>query len=262
MTVPVVDKSSPIPLYYQIAEWIRELIKSGRLKPGDQLPSERELVDQSEVSRMTVRQALAYLIREGLLVARPGIGTFVADPKLAHTVLHLLGFTEEMMRRGGMVSSRVLEQTVVVPPTGVATALRLRPGEQAVKIVRLRRVAGTPMLLETIYVPAALSPGLEHEDLDTGSLYALLEQHYGLSLNHAQETLEATTANEYEGDLFGIPPGTAMILVEGTTYLRGGQPVEYFKAVYRGDRFKFQFESQRNGVTEVAGASNVSVVLV
>lgn len=92
------DKSSPIPLYYQLAELIRERIQSGELKPGDQLPSERDLSEQVAISRMTVRQAVAYLVREGTLVVKPGVGTFVAEPKLTYDALHLLGFTEEMIR--------------------------------------------------------------------------------------------------------------------------------------------------------------------
>ena len=118
------QKNSPIPLYYQLAEVLREKIRVGELKPRAQLPSERELSDTYQISRMTVRQALAYLIREGNLVARQGLGTFVAEPKLAYDALHLLSFTEEMMLEGAEPASQVLEQAIVIPPEAVAADLR------------------------------------------------------------------------------------------------------------------------------------------
>ena len=256
------DKVSPIPLYYQLAELIREQIESGELKPGDQLPSERELGERADISRMTARQAVAYLVNQGTLVARPGVGTFVVEPKLTHDALHLLGFTEEMIHKGWAATSRVLEQTLVTPPPPVTTWLELKPGEPAVKIVRLRLSQDVPLLLETIFLPAALCPGLESEDLGAKSLYTLLEQRYGLRLERARQTFESTTANEYEARLFGITPGAPMILLEGVTYGSQGRPLEYFKAVYRGDRFKFELDSYRNDLSyELSGTQRVSLAL-
>jgi GntR family transcriptional regulator len=257
-----VSKRSPVPLYYQLAEWLRERIRSGELAPGDQLPADRELAEHAGISRMTARQAIAYLVRDGTLIVKPGIGTFVAEPKLAYDALHLLGFTEETMRHGGAVSSRVLEQTIVTPPAIVAAALELRPGEAAVKIVRLRSAGETPVLLETSFVPASGCPGLEEADLETQSLYLLLDLRYGIRLQRARQTIEATVANEYESDLFGIAPGTPMLLLEGVTYADGDRPAEYFKAVYRADRIKFELESRRDaGHGSITTAPQMSVVL-
>ena len=111
-----IRKDTPVPLYYQLAEQIREQIESQELVPGSQLPSERDLADRYGISRMTARQALTYLVRQGRLMVRPGIGTFVAEPKLTHNTLHLLGFTEEMLAHGQAPSSRVLEQALVELP--------------------------------------------------------------------------------------------------------------------------------------------------
>lgn len=255
------DKGSPVPLYYQLAEHIRELVRAGALRPGDQLPSERLLSEQHAISRMTVRQAVTYLVREGALVARHGLGTFVAEPKLTYDALHLLGFTEEIVRRGGTSVSQVLTQRCESPPPRVAAELRLPEGEPAVKLVRLRRSDDVPLLLETTYIPAARCPGLEQADLAAESLYAILERRFGVRLGRSRQRLEATVANDYEAELFGIPPGTAMILVEGVTYDERGEPVEYFKAVYRGDRVTFAFESERGAAREAAGMPRLSVVL-
>jgi len=107
-----------------------------------------------------------------------------------------------------------------------------------------------------------LCPGLEHAELSGQSLYSLLEQQYNLPLKWTRQTLEGTTANDYESDLFTIEPGTAMILVEGVTYTDQDQPVEYFKAIYRGDRFKFELESRRDTTGQgLSGTSRINVVL-
>jgi GntR family transcriptional regulator len=255
------NKRSPVPLYYQLAERIGEQIRSGELRPGDQLPSERLLSERLAISRMTVRQALAYLVREGTLVARHGLGTFVAEPKLTYDALHLLGFTEEVMRRGGTAVSQVLEQARVPLPRGVAEGLGQQAGAQAAKIVRLRRVGSMPLLLETTYVPEALCPGLEQEDLASQSLYALLERRFGVRLAHARQRLQATVANAYESQLLGVPLGAAMLLVEGVTYDEQRRPAEYFKAIYRGDRVTFAFESERGSAHEPSASPRLSVVL-
>jgi GntR family transcriptional regulator len=255
-------KNSPIPLYYQLAERLQEQIRSGELRSGEQLPSERELSEQVGVSRMTARQAVAYLAREGLLEVKPGVGTFVAEPKLAYDALHLLGFTEEMACRGVGVTSRVLEQEIVIPPPRVARELALASGQETVKIARVRLSQNVPLLMETIFIPLALCPDLATQELASQSLYGVLASRYGLSLVRARQTLESTIANEYEAELFGVPPGAPMILLEGVTYSHRDRPVEYFKAIYRGDRCKFELESRRNGALyEQAGAQVINLSL-
>ena len=260
-SIHTLNRNSPIPLYYQLAELVRERIRQGDLQPGERLPAEHELAALAGISRMTARQAIAYLVREGTLVVRHGAGTFVAEPKLTYNALHLLGFTAEIIRRGGTASSRVLEQTLLTPPRQVAAALELPTGSPVLKLVRLRLMDDLPLLLETSFLPAARYPALEHADLASQSLYALLEQHYQYRLERARETLEATIANEYESRLFGVTPGTPMILLEGVTFLDGGTPAEYFKAIYRGDRFKFELASRRNGPVDSAPGPHVSLVL-
>lgn len=258
----MIDKNSPIPLYYQIAEQLREQIAAGELASGTRLTAERELSEQLGVSRMTVRQAINYLQRDGLVVVQHGVGAFVAQPKHTYDALHLLGFSEEMSRRGDRVESTVLEQTLVPASTRVASHLALADKALVLKIVRLRKVNQEPVLLETSFLPAALCPGLEAIDLALNSLYSLLETRYGLHLQHTQQTMECVSANEYEQALFGIRPGMAMILLEGVTFGDRDLPVEYFKAVYRGDRCKFQLESWRNPANaEMNGLRRMSVVV-
>jgi len=255
------SKASPVPLYHQLAEVVRERVRAGELAPGDQLPAERELAEQTGISRMTARQAVASLVRDGTLVVQHGVGTFVATPKLTFDALHLLGFTEETMRHGDPVASRVLEQATGSPPAAVAADLGLGPSEQVVKVVRLRSAGATPILLETSWLPAARVPGLAEADLGAQSLYALLDLRHGLRLRRARQTVEATVANGYESELFGVPLGAPMLLLTGVTFDDEERPVEAFKAVYRGDRLKLALESRREGTGEAVGVPQVSVVL-
>ncbi len=258
----MLDKQSPIPLYYQLAERIKDQIHAGALAAGDQLPPERDLAHQMGVSRMTARQALGYLVNEGLLEVRQGVGTFLTPPKLTHNAIHLVGFTEEMRDQGGAVTSTVLEQAIVSPPVQVARRLALLPGTAAIKITRLRQVNEIPLLLETSYLPAGLCPGLEQVDLTDHSLYGLVEARYQLHPYRTTESVEATIANQYEQRLLQVPNGAAMLLLEGVTYSSKEEAIEYFKAIYRGDRFKFALESRRTAATgNLAGARWVGVTV-
>jgi GntR family transcriptional regulator len=257
-----INKHSPIPRYYQLAELISEQIRLGQLQPGGQLPSERDLSEQHGISRMTVRQAINYLVREGNLVTHHGLGTFVAQPKLTTQVSHLLGFTEAIMRRGGKVASHVLEQIVMPAPPRIAAGLQIAPMQQVVKIVRLRLGEDVPLLLETSYLPYTVCPGMEHEDLAHQSLYAVLRERFEVSVERASQTLEATGANTFEAQLFTLQPGAPMVLLEGVASDRHKRPIEYFKAVYRADRFKFAFSSERNPALNLDfEPTHISVVL-
>jgi GntR family transcriptional regulator len=239
------DRSSPIPLYYQLAEGIRARIRSGALPTGSQLPAERDLAERVGISRMTARQALADLVRSGDLAVRQGVGTFIAVPKLTHDALQLLGFTEEMERLAGRVCSRVIEQRVVVPSTAIAAALNLGPGEETVRIIRLRSAGEAPLLLETSYIPRAICPGLEREELGSRSLYALLELRYGHRPSVARQTIEATSASAFESELLAVAEDAPMLVLQGVTTTDGGLPVEWFQAIYRADRVKIAVESLR-----------------
>ena len=150
--------------------------------------------------------------------------------------------------RGDRVESVVLEQALVHPPARVAEMLHLPATSLTVKVTRIRKVNGEPVLLETSFLPQALCPGLELTDLATHSLYARLEADYHLSLLYTEQTMEYVPANEYEQRVFALPAGAAMFLLEGVAFGEDDLPVEAFKAVYRADRCKFRLESRRNGL--------------
>jgi GntR family transcriptional regulator len=263
MSSPAVrrDQHNPMPLYHQLASRLREQIRAGRLKPGERLSSESALSQEFGVSRMTARQGIALLVAEGLLDVRHGVGTFVAEPKLTYDALHLLGFSESLAARGSTTTSDVLEQGVEEATPEVVDGLALGGDRRVVKVRRIRRADAEPLVLETSYIPAAACAGLDRLDLTGRSLYATLEQEYGLQLAGARQNFAARPASEAERECLALPEGACVLVVWGVTEERAGRPVEYFEAVYRADRFQFSVSSIRPGPRADGDAVPVRAVL-
>ena len=239
----MIKRDIPLPYYFQLKELLREEIESRRWQPDQQIPSEWELCEQLDLSRTVVRQALNELVNEGLLYRQKGKGTFVARPKIGESLVqNLSGFYEDMVARGLTPLTQVLEQTVVPATKKIAERLNLEPLAQVFKITRLRFVNDDPILLVTTYIPYDACPDLLSEDLSQQSLYALLEDKYGLEIVRGHRTLEAVAANETEARLLKISTNAPLIVLDSVSYLRDGRPIEYYHAVHRGDRSRFEVE--------------------
>ncbi|MGY4707694.1 GntR family transcriptional regulator [Candidatus Bipolaricaulota sp. J31] len=241
-----IDRGSPLPIYHQLKEALKEQIESGVLKPHERVPSERELEEMYRISRMTARRALEELEAEGYIYRAQGKGSFVAEPKIRQGLLWLTSFTEDMQERGMRAGARVLEVKVVKGDEKLARRLRASPSEEFVKVQRLRLADDEPMALETSFLRRRFCPGLEEFDFTNRSLYKTLQEKYGLRLGRAEQTVEAKVADEFEAELLGVKPGTPMLAMERVTYLDDGQtPIEYVRSVYRGDRYKLYVELRR-----------------
>ena len=246
---PAIDRSSYVPLYVQVRDSLKELIHGGRA-PGEQLPGEPELCRLFNVSRTVIRQALRDLELEGLIVREKGVGTFVAAPKLREGLFgELTGFYSDMAGKGRPPVSQVLTQEVAPASPHVAAYLRLRPGAAVVHIDRLRFVDDEPIVLVATYLPAARCPGLENVDLTHRSLYEYLESAYGLVIARGRRAVEAVPAGEYEARLLGVKKGAPLILLDSVGYLADGAPIEYYHALHRGDRSRFEVELLRGIAT-------------
>lgn len=239
----MLERNSSIPLYHQVANFLREKIKKGELKPGEQIPSEWDLVKELQVSRMTARQAIAELVREGLLYRRSGKGTFVASPKISSQLTTMVGFSEKMARQGLKVVSRILNAGLVPASVEVAQSLNLSLGEQVIEIKRLRLVEGEPAVLQWSYLPYPRCAAILDADLATGSLIKALQQKCGLRLVRSCDTVAPVIAQGEEARLLGVKDGTPLLLVEGVLYGEGGEPLRYGRGLYRGDRFKLTVEN-------------------
>ena len=238
-----VNHNSPIPYYAQVKEALRGRIEQADSRPGDQLPGEPELCVVFEVSRTVIRQALTELLHEGLIVRQKGRGTFVAEPKISENLVqHLTGFYQDMAARGHPPVSQVLKQHAIPASPKVAGYLHIETGTLVLEIERLRFVQGEPMTLVTTYLPFAACSELLVEDLTRQSLYALLEKRCGLVIARGQRTLEAVAANQYEAGLLHVERGAPLMLLDSVSYLSDGKPIEYYHALHRGDRSRFEAE--------------------
>lgn len=245
-----VNRNAPLPIYQQIADALRGDITAGALRPGDDIPSETLLADRLNVSRMTVRQAIADLVAQGLLVRRRGVGTFVNDAKRRHDVQTLCSFSEEMAQRGLKVSSQVMHAQRQVPDTAASGFLHLKDGEKVFQICRLRFVEDEPMAVETVHVPCELFEGLLEHDLAGSSLFAIYEQHYGMTIGTTEHRIEPVNAAAAQAKLLGVSTGTALLRMTGGTYTTSARPIEYVEGLYRGDRYGFRMTlSRRRGST-------------
>jgi len=228
----------PRSVHTQIGDWLASEIAVGALVPGDKLPSEHDLATWFGVSRATLRHALAELTRRGLVtrvVGRHG-GTFVAAPKLEQDLTSLAGFSEQLRRREMVAGARVLFASEH-PAGPAAAALRIAKDDVVYEVQRVRLADGKPILLERSLFPAARFPGMLDSRLD-GSLYELLEVRYGLRPHRARETLEPVTARVREAEALQVAEGAPLMLVERIAYARSGEPLEYARDLFRGDRTK------------------------
>lgn len=236
-----IDRNSPLPYYFQLKELLVEEVESGRWQPEQQVPSESELCEHFGVSRTVVRQAINNLVQDGLLYRQKGKGTFVAKPKIMESLAqNLSGFYEDMVARGLKPVTKVLEQTKVKANRKVAEYLGLSLEDPVIKIDRLRFINDEPLVLVTTYLPYEICPSLLEEDLNLQSLYVLLEEKYGLKIIRGRRTLEAVSADEYEARLLKVKVGAPLMLLNSVSYLADGRPIEYFYALHRGDRSKFE----------------------
>ncbi|MEW6046678.1 MAG: phosphonate metabolism transcriptional regulator PhnF [Bacillota bacterium] len=243
-----IDRTSPVPYYYQVKEALKYEITSGAWPPGSQLPSEAEICRTFGVSRTTVRQALAELFNEGLIRREKGRGTFVAEPKIRERLVErLTGFYEDMIAQGLRPETRVLDQCVIDAPRTLAEVLSIPEASRLVRIERLRLVNGEPIQLVVTYIPHDMCPGLEREDLEHQSLYALLEHKFHLRLARGRRIIEAIAASENDARLLGIPKGAPLVLLKSVSFLDDGRPLEYYEAKHRGDRSRFEVELIRVG---------------
>jgi GntR family transcriptional regulator len=252
-----VDRDSPLPLHAQVKLALQDQIRRGAWKPGDRVPGDLELCARLRVSRTTVRQALAELAREAWIVRQQGRGTFVAPPKLTErAVERLSGFFDDMTALGHAPVSQVLRQEVRPAGEPAAGRLKLKPGTPVVEIERLRFVEDEPVVLTTTYLPRELAPGLESADLTRRSLYEYLETECGLTLARGQRTIEAVAADARQARLLRVLKGAPLVLLHSVSYLANGRPLEYYLALHRGDRSRFEVELVRS--RQAGGAEAVS----
>ena len=238
-----IEKDRNIPLYEQLISYFRLMIRTGKLKSGDQIIAETDICHALNISRSTVRRAMDQLVAEGLVVRYRRKGSFISDGKMKRPINHLYNFTENMRELGANPSSRVLLCAVENAEPLVRECLRLPAGSAKVfHLLRLRCTGDTPILLEDTFVPYYLCPGIEAIDFSTASLYQTLTGQYGLNLYHATETIEAICVKGKTADLLSCGPGDPGYRITRISHLSSGTPFEYTSSITNASRCMFQLE--------------------
>ena len=236
MSIPEQPKDFREPKYYAVKRHLLEIIET--LTPGSPVPTERLLMAQLQTSRTTVRQALAELVGEGRLVRRQGSGTYVAEPKVSWP-LRMTSFTEQAKASGRAVSTELIDARRDRASDEIADRLALRPGAPVHSIERLRLVDDIPMALETSHLSATRFPGLARLLRRSESLYRVLRDEYGVVPVSAEETIETATASPREAELLSTETGAPILMLSRHSFDEAGDPVEWVRSWYRGDRYRF-----------------------
>jgi len=243
---------SPVPLYTQVKETLRERILDGSYQVHAQLPSESEMSALFGVSRITVRQALNDLQKEGMIFKIPGKGTFVAKAKAFQELTQLEGFAEAMSRMGYEIYNQVTSHKTIPAPVPVAQKLQLAVGSPVAEIKRVRHLNRAPLSLEVTYLPEEIGERLRKVDLATRDIFLVLENDFGIALGHADLQIDAMLADDTLAYPLCIDEGTALLRMERLTHTGAGAPLDFEYLYFRGDAFQYRLQIARRAADSAA----------
>jgi DNA-binding GntR family transcriptional regulator len=233
------DRSSPVPLYFQVARQIESAIESGELGPGERLENEIGLADRLGLSRPTMRRAIQELVAKGLLVRKRGVGTQVVHGQVKRQV-ELTSLYDDLDRLHQAPSTQVLVHAVEPADDEIAEALGVVPGTDVVHLERLRRTHDQPLALMRNWLPVNLAGLLGQEALEARGLYELIRAG-GIHMRVAKQRVGARAASPAEAKLLGLGRGAPLLTAERTTYDDRGSAVEFGRHVYRSDSYSIEF---------------------
>ena len=231
------QNESSSPLYHQLMQRIADDIEKGNYPVGSRIPPEHELEKTYEVSRVTVRRALAELTAEGLLERKQGKGTFVSTPRISQDLKSIHSFHDSCKKNGVRAGTRVIHVTEIEADATDIADLNLREGDRVVETLRVRSADGEPVALEKNHFSTVYSY-LENENLN-GSLYNVLRD-YGVEPKQATHDISMTFATEAQAKLLNIEPGSPLMRLKEVVYDQKGRPLHNSVQLIRGDRFVFR----------------------
>ena len=241
------DHNGPVPIYEQIKSWITGQILSGAWPEQYKLLAEADLAVELEVSRGTVRKAIADLTKEGLLVRTHGRGTFVAPGALEQPLAdRLVTFSEDLISRGIPFETEVLEQGVITADGRLAGRLKVPVGNNLFFLKRQRLVKDVPLIVLHNYVILEACPGIEVLDFTHVRLFEVFENQFGLEIDYGRRTFQAQAANAETASCLALEKGDPVMHIEQQTFLIDNQLVEFSDLWLRGDQFKLSAQVQRS----------------
>lgn len=214
-------------------------IESGELPPGSRLAPERELSLEFNINRMTLRRALGVLEAQGLVERQHGIGNFVSHSRINRQMDSIFRFTSGMEKRGFSPGTKLVSIQIIKPEQKLALDLGIDRSSQVYDILRLRSINQEPIMLESYRIPLERFPELHKFNLQSRSIYEIFESEYGVKIARSRQSLEPIIATSHEAKMLKITPGDPLMLEERLSFDADGQPIEFGKDRYRGDRFRF-----------------------
>ncbi|MFF0162221.1 GntR family transcriptional regulator [Streptomyces sp. NPDC005263] len=234
-----VDRSSPVPLYFQLSQQLEAAIEHGALTPGSLLGNEIELAARLGLSRPTVRQAIQSLVDKGLLVRRRGVGTQVVHSQVKRP-LELSSLFDDLEAAGQRPATKVLVNTVLPAPAEIAAALGVAEGSDVHQVERLRLAHGEPMAYLCNYLPPDLMD-LDTAQLENTGLYRMMRS-VGITLHSARQSIGARAATAAEAERLAEEEGAPLLTMQRTTFDDTGRAVEFGTHTYRPTRYSFEFQ--------------------
>ena len=232
-----ISPQSKSPLYQQLYQLLRNKILGEHWHPDEMLPSEAELMEQYQVSRATVRQALDELASDGLIYRKQGRGTFVSPPAVEQGLVRIVSFTEDMQQRGLVPRTKLISAGLVPATEVLARDLQIEVGEPLARIERLRLADNEPMSVEVSFLVHQYCPGILTQDYTTYSLRRMLEENYSIRITSAQQSIQAISATEELAELLTVEQDAALLFIERLSFSEFDVPVEYLRLYHRGDRY-------------------------
>lgn len=227
-----------MPLYAQLEMLLRRQIEQGEYRKGDVFPTEKELVERYEVSRVTARQAMARLAETGYIRIRRGIGTDVIYDKVEERIERIISFTEEMEKHNIPIETPYCHMALVKPSENVAMMLKIPMTKECYCLTRVRNVGGKPMVYTVTYLKNIIELSLESRYY-TKSLYQYLLREYGILLESGRDTLEAALPSKEVQKYLNIEAQMPIFIRTRQSYLANGECIEYSKGYYPGNRYKY-----------------------
>ncbi|TCK99724.1 GntR family transcriptional regulator [Natranaerovirga hydrolytica] len=227
-----------VPIYIQIKNELKKDIEKGVYQSGEKIPSERELSEQYKISRMTGRQAINELVKEGLVIREKGKGSFVAPPQFLQE--NIRSFTDTLLEQGYEPSTELLEFNTVYNLKEISRKLDEEPSTYYYKIKRLRFANNLPVALETVYIPKCKCKDLENHNL-RGSLYEILKE-YGYTIQSISCDIEACLSSKAIMGIFQLKKPTALLKVEGVNYTVDGEKLFYEEAYYKSSMYRYHVD--------------------
>lgn len=234
-----------IPKYFALKRELIRQIEEEAFEPDCLIPSERELMEQFQVSRITVRRAIDELVTGGYLYKVQGKGTYVKSDDYSQNLFAITSCTEDVKRLGRNPSKKVVASEIVPADAKRARLLNTAVGDEVFRLERVTMADGEPLNYTITYLPCKLFPGIDKYDFNTQSLYELLEMQYHVKFAKSRRTIEAVLTEEEIAEYLDIEEQMPVILFGSTTYgvVQGReQPIESFKCYYRTDQYKFYLE--------------------